>query len=262
MSKVIEGAQKKVEGNHFSARKHLLDYDRIMNEQREIIYSERHKILSGQDLKDHILSMLKDVVDRMVDAHVDAETDKLDLAAFNKQIEMTFRLPLYAEGDAADKAALKAKVLKDAEALYEKREEEYERNKPEGFADMREIERRIMLQVVDMKWMDHIDDMDQMRDGVRLQAFGQRDPLTEYRFLSYDMFDELGRNIQNDTIRMMFGLTMANKPQQRQQVAKVQFTNKDNTATKTPTKRKEEKVGRNDPCPCGSGKKHKQCCAQ
>jgi len=114
--------------------------------------------------------------------------------------------------------------------------------------------------VVDSKWMDHIDDMDQMRQGVSLQSYGQRDPLTEYRFQSYDMFDELGRNIQNETVRQMFNVNLATQPTKRQQVVKVMLTNKDNTAAKTPTKRKDEKVGRNDPCPCGSGKKYKVCC--
>ncbi|MDR2166824.1 MAG: preprotein translocase subunit SecA [Clostridiales bacterium] len=261
LSRVIEGAQKKVEGNHFSARKHLLDYDRIMNEQREIIYGERHKILSGQDLKDHIMTMLKEVVGRGVESFVDQETQIIDINALNKHLEPLVRLKPYTAAQAADKEALKAQIIEDAQALYDKREDEHERTKPEGAPDMRELERIIMLQSVDKRWMDHIDDMDRMRDGVGLQSFGQRDPLTEYRFMSYDMFDELSRNIQYDTIRAMFNLRLATaQSQRRQQVAKIQFTNRDISAVKAPQKRADDKVGRNDPCPCGSGKKYKQCC--
>ena len=255
---VIENAQKKVEGNHFQARKQLLDYDRIMNEQREIIYGERYKILSGQDLKDHIMTMLKEVIGRSVDKFEDQETQKLDIHALNADIEPMLRLP--SKYDGQDKEALKAQILADAKAMYDKREEEHDRTRPEGYPDMRELERIIMLQSVDKRWMDHIDDMDKMRDGVGLQAFGQRDPLTEYRFMSYDMFDELSRNIQYDVVRFLFNLRLATQPTKREQVAKVQFTNKDATAARAPKKRTEDKINRNDPCPCGSGKKYKQCC--
>jgi len=259
LSKVIENAQKKVEGNHFSARKHLLDYDRIMNEQREIIYGERRKILSGESLKDHIMNMLKEVINRTVDDHVDAETNTLEMAALNKNLEEILRIgKTYVATE--DKDALKTQILKDAKELYDKRENDHNINKLEEHIDMREIERRIMLSVVDQKWMNHIDDMDQMRQGVGLQSFGQRDPLTEYRFLSYDMFDELGRNIQNDTIRGMFNARLINQPIRRVSINKTMFTNKDNTSAKTPTKRSEDKIGRNDQCPCGSGKKYKVCC--
>ena len=260
LSRVIEGAQKKVEANHFSSRKNLLDYDRIMNEQREIIYGERRKILSGANMYEHIMGMLKDVIDRTVDSFVDSETGELDMVALNKEIARLTRLAPYSVEDGKDKEALKEKILTHATTLYNAREEEYERLKPEGAPDMREIERRGMLRAVDSKWMDHIDDMDQMKDGVFLQAYGQRDPLTEYRFMSYDMFDELGRNIQNETIYYMFNITFAAQPIQRERVAKVMMTNKDASAVKTPVKKKEEKAERNDPCPCGSGKKFKQCC--
>jgi preprotein translocase subunit SecA len=260
LSSVIESAQKKVEGNHFNTRKTLLDYDRIMNEQREIIYGERHKILSGEDLKGHVFSMLKDVIDRAVDSFTDAETQTLELVAFNTHIGGLLRLRPYTATQAKDRAALKEQILDDATALYDKREEEHNRTKPEGYPDMREIERMVMLRVVDSKWMDHIDDMDQMRQGVSLQSYGQRDPLTEYRFQSYDMFDELGRNIQSETVRQMFNVNLATQPTKRQQVVKVMLTNKDTSAAKVPTKRTNDKVGRNDPCPCGKGKKYKVCC--
>jgi len=254
VTKAIEGAQKKVEGNHFSTRKHLLDYDRIMNEQREIIYGERYKILSGQDMKDNVLTMVKEVIGRAVDSYTDDDTEVLDIDALNKHIEPMLHLKPYTLGEGESKDGLKERMYEDALKLYDKREVEFTSEQ------MREVERIIMLRVVDQKWMDHIDAMDQMRQGISLHSFAQRDPLTEYRFLSYDMFDELGRNIQTDTVRYLFNVQPATQPQRREQVAKPLATNKDATTTKTPAKRKTDKVGRNDPCTCGSGKKYKQCC--
>jgi preprotein translocase subunit SecA len=254
LTKAIEGAQKKVEGNHFSTRKHLLDYDRIMNEQREIIYGERYKILSGEDMKDNVMTMTKEVIGRAVDLYTDDETEVLDIDALNKHLEPALRLKRYklAEGEKNDD--LKARIVEDAVKLYNKREAEFTSER------VREIERIIMLRVVDQKWMDHIDSMDQMRQGITLHAFAQRDPLTEYRFLSYDMFDELGRNIQDDTVKLMFNVQVGTQPQQREQVARPLAYNKDGNGVKRPTQRKTDKVGRNDPCPCGSGKKYKNCC--
>ncbi|MCL2396532.1 MAG: preprotein translocase subunit SecA [Defluviitaleaceae bacterium] len=254
LSKAIEGAQKKVEGNHFGTRKHLLDYDRIMNEQREIIYGERYKILSGQDMKDHILGMVKDVIERAVDSYTDDDTEILDIDALNKHLEPLTRLRPYRLGEGESNSALKARIVDDAAKLYNRREAEFTAEQ------MREIERILMLRVVDQKWMDHIDAMDQMRQGISLHSFAQRDPLTEYRFQSYDMFDELSRNIQQDTVRHMYNVQMATQPLQREQVAKPLAYNKDGNLANTPTKRKVDKVGRNDPCPCGSGKKFKACC--
>ena len=254
LSKAIEGAQKKVEGNHFSTRKHLLDYDRVMNEQREIIYGERYKILSGQDMKEHILTMLADVVGRAVDNSTDDETEILDIKALNQQIEPMLRLRPYKLKEGESNEDLKARIVEDAVSLYNRREEEFT---PE---QMRELERILMLRVVDQKWMDHIDAMDQMRQGISLHSFAQRDPLTEYRYQSYDMFEELSRNIQLDTVRHMFNVKMATQPLQREQVAKAMHTNKDGASVQTPSKRKTDKVGRNDLCPCGSGKKFKNCC--
>jgi len=254
LTNAIERAQKKVEGNHFSTRKHLLDYDRIMNEQREIIYGERYKILSGQDMKGHILSMMSDVIGRTVDNCTDDETEALDIPALNQQLEATFRMRSYAINADEKSAELKTRIVDDATVLYERREAEFTSEQ------MRELERIMMLRVVDQKWMDHIDAMDQMRQGISLHSFAQKDPLTEYRFQSYDMFDELSRNIQQDTVRLIYNVQMATQPMQREQVSKAMFTNKDDSGSRTPTKRKSDKVGRNDPCPCGSGKKHKNCC--
>jgi len=254
LTSAIERAQKKVEGNHFSTRKHLLDYDRIMNEQREIIYGERYKILSGQDMKGHILSMVPDVIGRAVDSCTDDETEELDILALNKLLETTFRARPYSLGAGEKNDELKSRITNDAIALYDRREAEFTAEQ------MRELERILMLRVVDQKWMDHIDAMDQMRQGISLHSFAQKDPLTEYRFQSYDMFDELSRNIQQDTVRHMYNVQMATQPLQREQVSKAMFTNKDDSGTRAPAKRKTDKVGRNDPCPCGSGKKFKNCC--
>ncbi|MCL2170808.1 MAG: preprotein translocase subunit SecA [Defluviitaleaceae bacterium] len=254
LTKAIEGAQKKVEGNHFSTRKHLLDYDRIMNDQREIIYGEREKVLSGQDLDDSIKGMIKEVAGRAVDTYTDEESEAIDIAALNTYIQPILRTKTYTDEDATDKAALKEQITADGLKFFNRREAEF------GEANMRELERIIMLRVVDQKWMDHIDSMDQMRQGIGLHSFAQRDPLMEYRFQSYDMFEELSQGIQTDTLRMLFNVQPAQAPLQRVQVAKAQSTNRDESATKAPVKRKEAKVGRNDPCPCGSNKKYKQCC--
>ena len=256
LSKAIENAQKKVEGNHFATRKHLLDYDRIMNEQREIIYGERKKILSGVSLKDHIMSMLKDVIDRAVDAYTDDETQVLDKEALKRFLQTITRIVDYGALDTENLGEVKTYIFKLAEALYEAREIEF------SSLQTREVERIVMLRVVDQKWMDHIDAMDQMRQGIGLHSFAQRDPLTEYRFLSYDMFDELSKNIQQETLRAMYHIKIEAQPQQRQQVSRPLATNKDTSSIKQPSKRKDTKVGRNDPCPCGSGLKHKHCCGK
>ena len=254
LTKAIESAQKKVEGNHFATRKHLLDYDRIMNEQREIIYGERFKILSGQDMKENIMAMLKDVVGRMVDSNTDDDTQELDAAGLSKDVARVLRLRPYALRDGENKAALKERIIADATNIYNAREIEFTSE------TMREVERIMMLRTVDQKWMDHIDAMDQMRQGIGLHSYAQRDPLTEYRFQSYDMFDELGRNIQEGTLIFMFHVQPATQPLKRVQVANPIGTNKDGAGIKAPAKRKTDKVGRNDPCPCGSGKKFKACC--
>ncbi len=259
LTKAIENAQKKVEGNNFGIRKHLLEYDRVMNEQREIIYAERRKVLVGEDLKDNILAMLKSVIDRAVDGHT-GETqfpEDWDFKGLNENL-----LPLFHENayeltdenkETLTKDDLKEILYKDAEEIYNRKEEEF------TAARMREIERAIMLRVVDQKWMDHIDDMDQMRQGINLRAYAQKDPLLEYKFLSYDMFEELTNNIQTDTVRAMFNVRLAIKEPEREAVAKEMFTNHDESVQKTPQKRKSAKVGPNQPCPCGSGQKYKRC---
>ncbi|MDR1533357.1 MAG: preprotein translocase subunit SecA [Clostridiales bacterium] len=259
LTKAIENAQKKVEGNNFSTRKHLLEYDQIMNEQRETIYGERMKVLTGQDLRESIMTMLKGVIDRAVDLYAGESKfpEEWDIGGLNE-----YMFPIYHRTalvlDDKDKESLlkdelKERLYADAVSLYEEREQLFT---PEI---MREAERAVMLRVVDQKWMDHIDAMDQMRQGVSLHAFAQRDPLTEYKFLSYDMFDEMSNNIQVDTVRGMFNLRRIVNIPEREAVAKEMFTNKDDSLVKKPTKRKDAKIGRNDPCPCGSGKKYKFC---
>lgn len=265
LTKSIENAQKKVEGNNFSARKRLLDYDKVMNEQREIIYAQRKEVLLNADLKDNILNMVKAVITRSADAvclNDDDPTD-WDMTEFNELIRPYFGFEdMYILSDEDIQTITKEKLIErvyiDAIAMYDAKEAEY------GAEMMRELERVITLKVVDTKWMAHIDDMDQMRQGIMLRALAQRDPLIEYQFISYDMFEELSNNIQNDIVKTLFHIKIVTPEQglEREQVAKPTSTNKDESAGGTTRVRKEPKVGRNDPCPCGSGKKYKQCCGR
>ncbi|MDO5387802.1 MAG: preprotein translocase subunit SecA [Clostridia bacterium] len=265
LTKSIENAQKKVEGNNFSARKRLLDYDKVNNEQREIIYAQRKEVLLGADLKDKILNMVKAVIERCADKvclNDDDPTD-WDMTEFNELIRPYLGLEkMYVLSDEDIQTITKEKLVErvyiDAIAKYDAKEAEY------GSEMMRELERVITLKVVDTKWMDHIDDMDQMRQGIMLRALAQRDPLIEYQFVSYDMFEELSNNIQNDIVKTLFHIRIVTPEQslEREQVAKPTSTNMDESTGGTTRVRKEPKVGRNDPCPCGSGKKYKQCCGK
>ncbi len=262
LTKAIENAQKKVEGNNFAIRKHLLEYDQVMNEQREIIYGERHKVLMGENLRPSIMSMMNDIVDRVIDTYTansefPEEWDMKGLSeALGEMIPIGMMRIKEEERDKIDREKLKSGLKDVAKQLYEYKEQEIGDEER-----MRELERVVMLRVIDQKWMDHIDDMDQMRQGIGLHAYAQRDPLIEYKFAGYDMFDELSQNIQNDTVRTLFHLKVETEAT-RMEVAKPMFTNKDDTLEKKPQTRKETKVGRNDLCPCGSGKKYKQCCGR
>ncbi len=265
LTKTIENAQKKVEGNNFSARKRLLDYDQVNNEQREIIYAQRKEVLLGADLKDKILNMIKAVITRCADSvclNADAP-DEWDMAEFNELLRPYFNFEsMYILSDEdknkLTKEQLIERVYNDAVVKYDKKEAEY------GSEMMRELERVVTLRVVDTKWMAHIDDMDQMRQGIMLRALAQRDPLIEYQFVSYDMFEELSNNIQNDIVKTLYNIRIMTPEQEleREQVAKPTSTNRDESAGGTTRVRKEAKVGRNDPCPCGSGKKYKHCCGR
>ncbi len=265
LTKTIENAQKKVEGNNFSARKRLLDYDKVNNEQREIIYAQRKEVLLGAELKDKILNMVKAVITRCADAVCPNNDDPMewDMTEFNELLRPFFSFEeMYILSDEDMKNITKEKLIErvylDAIAKYDAKEAEY------GEEMMRELERVITLKVVDSKWMAHIDDMDQMRQGIMLRALAQRDPLVDYQFVSYDMFDELSNNIQNDIVKTLYHIRIQapEQPIEREQVAKPTATNKDETAKGNTKVRKEPKVGRNDLCPCGSGKKYKQCCGR
>lgn len=266
LTKAIEGAQKKVEGNNFAIRKQLLEYDQVMNEQREIIYRERKRVLYGENLRDSIISMIHAIVDRAVEAHMnDGQLpEEWDMNAFSETLSAVIPVgKVNIKEDALQqmtKEKLAESLKKLAVQMYEMKEKEISQGQPEGMERMRELERVVMLRVIDQKWMDHIDDMDRMRQGIGLHAYAQRDPLTEYKFASYDMFDEMSEHIQEDTLKILYRVRI--QTEVKREEPKQMFTNKDESLVKQPKTRSEEKVGRNDPCPCGSGKKYKQCCGR
>ena len=257
LSKAIESAQKKIESNNYAIRKNLLEYDQVNNEQREIIYAERKKVLDGASMRDSIYKMITDIVENAVETVVGEENDpdNWNLAELNELLLPTVPLKKITRGriETLTKAGLLQQLKEEAVKLYETKEAEFP--EPET---IREIERVILLKVIDRKWMDHIDDMDQLRQGIGLQAYGQRDPKLEYKLAGYEMFDDMTRNIKEDTVRLLFHVHIEEKVE-REQVAKVTGTNKDDSVAKTPVKRVEAKVYPNDPCPCGSGKKFKNC---
>ena len=261
LSNAIEKAQEKIEGNNFGIRKHLLEYDQVMNEQREIIYAERKRVLDGESMRDSVIKMIRDTVASYVGmvAHDDVSKDEWDLNELNMLLFNTFGAMFNVDADqvAGVKTADLADTLADrAVQLYEIKEKDFPQEEM-----IREAERVILLRVIDTKWMDHIDDMDQLRQGIGLAAYGQKDPLVEYRMSGFGMFDEMTANIQEDTVRILFHLQIEQKVE-RKEVAKVTGTNQDDSAVKAPKRRDEKKVGRNDPCPCGSGKKYKHCCGK
>lgn len=260
LTNAIEKAQMKIESNNFGIRKNLLEYDQVMNEQREIIYAERRRVLDGESMRDVIYKMITDRVENTVDMCIsaDQESDEWDLNELNQLLIPIIPLkPVTKEDVKGIKAnELKHRLKEQAVKLYEAKESEF----PEPEA-VRELERVVLLKVIDRKWMDHIDDMDQLRQGIGLQAYGQRDPLVEYKMSGYDMFDDMIANIQEDTVRLLFHVRIEQKVE-REQVAKVTGTNRDESAQRGPKKRETAKVYPNDPCPCGSGKKYKQCCGR
>ncbi|MCM1540230.1 MAG: preprotein translocase subunit SecA [Blautia sp.] len=260
LTNAIESAQKKIENNNFGIRKNLLEYDRVMSEQREIIYDERRRVLNGESMRDVIYKMITDIAENAVDISIndDADVSDWDFNELNTLLIPTIPLqPVTAERvQNPKKNSLKQQLKEEAVKLYESKEAEF----PEPEA-IRELERVILLKVIDRKWMDHIDDMEQLRQGIGLQAYGQRDPLVEYKMNGYDMFDEMTQNIKEETVRLLFHIRVEQKIE-REQVAKVTGTNKDDSAPKGPVKRENAKIYPNDPCPCGSGKKYKQCCGR
>ena len=260
LTNAIESAQKKIENNNFGIRKNLLEYDRVMSEQREIIYDERRRVLNGESMRDVIYKMITDIVENCVDISINDDTgsDEWDLNELNSLLLPTIPLTPVTPESVKDmkKNSLKQQLKEEAVKLYEAKEAEF----PEAEA-IREIERVILLKVIDRKWMDHIDDMEQLRQGIGLQAYGNRDPLVEYKMSGYEMFDEMTQNIKEETVRLLFHIKIEQKVE-REQVAKVTGTNKDDTVAKAPVKRSNAKIYPNDPCPCGSGKKYKKCCGR
>lgn len=261
LSSAIEKAQKKIESNNFGIRKNLLEYDQVMNEQREIIYGERRRVLDGESMRDTVYSMITEYVENTVDRFVSVETgpEDWDLAGLDrtlKEVIPQLQLPDAKEAESLQQKELKHLLKERAVKAYEEKEAEFP--EPEH---IREMERVVLLKVIDAKWMDHIDDMDQLRQGIGLQAYGQRNPLVEYKMMGYDMFGDMTNAIAEMTIRTLFHIRVEQKVE-REQVAKVTGTNKDDSAVRAPKKRDEKKVYPNDPCPCGSGKKYKQCCGR
>ncbi len=260
LSKAIEKAQKKIEGNNFGIRKNLLEFDQVNNDQREIIYAERKKVLNGDNMRDVVYRMIADVVDDSVDSVIgeDQRGSDFDLAALNELLLHIIPLGHIRENfvQNMNKGQLKQALKEQATKLYEKKESEFP--EPEH---LREVERVILLKVIDQKWMTHIDDMEQLRQGIGLQSFGQKNPVVEYKLQGFDMFDYMTRAIREDTVRMLFSVRVEQKVE-REEVVQVMSTNKDDTSVKTPKKRETEKIYPNSPCPCGSGKKYKQCCGK
>ena len=261
LNKAIERAQMKIENNNYGIRKNLLEYDIVNNQQREIIYAERRKVLDGESMRDTIYGMIDEVIEKYVGRTIgdDQIPEDWDLAELNMNLLpiIPFEpITFYPERDKnLNKAGLLQNLKEEALRIYESKEAEFP--EPE---QIREIERVILLKVTDQHWMNHIDDMDQLRQGIGLQAYGQRDPVTEYRFQGYDMFEEMTESIREETVKALMHVRIEQKVE-REQVAKETGTNKDDSAN-APVQRKTEKVGRNDPCPCGSGKKYKYCCGK
>ena len=260
LSNAIQKAQEKIEFNNFGIRKNLLDYDQVNNEQREIIYKERRQVLDGENMRDTIYKMITDIVDGTVDMCFSDDVDAVDwdLNEFNTTLLPIIPIePLTTEKvKGKRKDEIKHLIKEEAVKLYETKESEF----PEA-EQLRELERVVLLKSIDSKWMDHIDDMEILRQGIGLVGYGQRDPVVEYKMSAFEMFNNMISSIQEDTVRMLYHVHVEQKIE-REQVAKVTGTNKDDTSVKKPVQRKEDKVYPNDPCPCGSGKKYKQCCGR
>ena len=260
LSNAIQKAQEKIEFNNFGIRKNLLDYDQVNNEQREIIYAERRQVLDGENMRDSIYKMITDIVDSTVDMCFsdDVDSEEWDLDEFNTTLLPVIPIKALTKDDVKGrkKDEIKHEIKEKAVKLYEDKEAEF----PEA-EQLRELERVVLLKCIDSKWMDHIDDMEILRQGIGLVGYGQRDPVVEYKMSAYEMFNNMISAIQEDTVRMLYHVHVEQKAE-REQVAKVTGTNKDDSAGRAPVQRKEEKVYPNDPCPCGSGKKYKQCCGR
>ena len=260
LSKAIENAQMKIETNNYGIRENLLKYDEVMNEQREVIYEERRRVLDGENMRNVIMKMITDIVENAVDLSISDEQSPADwnLTELNSLLLPIIPLPpvtLTEEQKNMKKNELKHMLKESATKLYEAKEAEF----PQA-EQIRELERVVLLKVIDNKWMAHIDDMDQLREGIGLQAYGQKDPLVEYKMSGYEMFDAMTASIREDTVRTLYHIRVEQKVE-RESAARVTGTNKD-AAPQAPQKRETRKIYPNDPCPCGSGKKFKQCCGR
>ena len=258
LSNAIEKAQMKIESNNYGIREQLLKYDEVNNEQREVIYQERRKVLDGDNMRDLVLKMITDIVENAVDMSISDEQtpENWDLKELNTLLLPVIPLKpitLTEERKKMKKNELKHMLKEEAIKLYETKEAEFP--EPE---QIREIERVVLLKVIDNKWMAHLDDMDQLREGIGLQAYGQRDPAVEYKMQGYEMYEAMMASIQEETVRILFHIRVEQKVE-REPAAKVTGTNKDDSSPSAPKKRAEQKIYPNDPCPCGSGKKYKQC---
>ena len=260
LSNAIESAQKKIETNNYGIRSHLLEYDQVMNEQREIIYAERNRVLNGESMRNSVLKMITDFVESVVNCCINDDKDakEWDYKEINELLLPTIPLaPVEYNDTIKNKNELLHSLKEQAVKFYEDKEALF--TEPE---QIREIERVVLLKVIDRKWMDHIDDMDQLKQGIGLQAYGQKDPVIQYKMMGYDMFDTMTQGITEDTVRLLMHIQVEQKVE-REQVAKVTGTNKDDgPSAKGPVKRVEKKIYPNDPCPCGSGKKYKNCCGR
>ena len=260
LSNAIESAQKKIETNNYGIRSHLLEYDQVMNEQREIIYAERNRVLNGESMRNSVLKMIADFVESVVNCCINDDKDakEWDYKEINELLLPTIPLaPVEYNDTIKNKNELLHSLKEQAVKFYEDKEALF--TEPE---QIREIERVVLLKVIDRKWMDHIDDMDQLKQGIGLQAYGQKDPVIQYKMMGYDMFDTMTQGITEDTVRLLMHIQVEQKVE-REQVAKVTGTNKDDgPSVKGPVKRVEKKIYPNDPCPCGSGKKYKNCCGR
>jgi preprotein translocase subunit SecA len=264
LSKQIETAQKRIEGHNFEIRKHVLNYDDVMNKQREIIYRERRKVLTGEDVHQNIVDMLDTVIDDSVSLYCPGGVypEEWDLKGLTEHLSHIFLPPAVVLFEDDEKPTLtqedvKQKLTDIAYQIYELKEKQI----TEAGHNMRDIERIVLLRVVDDKWMDHIDAMDQLRQGIGLRAYGQRDPIVAYRLEGFEMFDAMTKSIQNDTVAFLYHVNVERTPEKRREPMQMQASHGD-SAEKRQAKKTGPKVGRNDPCPCGSGKKYKNCCGQ
>ncbi len=260
ITKSIESAQKKVEAHNFDIRKHVLEYDDVMNTQREVIYSQRRHVLESENLKDSIMEMIAQVVGRLMDIYASKEIhpEEWDISGLSEYLKDIFQISCDIDESKLEDMSREdicSILIEKAQAAYEKKEAEL------GSDTMRELERYIMLKTVDQKWMDHIDAMDQLREGIGLRAYGQRDPVIEYKFEGYEMFQDMIKNIQEDTLRYLFRVRIKAAPERREKTYNMSYSHSE-TGEKSQPIRKQKKIGRNDPCPCGSGKKYKKCCGR